>query len=265
MNVLKSALKRLALKYLPERTLQQIRKIHYARTVRRITPDAEPDLRVLEHLVKPGDWVADIGANIGVYTKFLSQLVGPSGRVFSFEPVPATFEILTSNIRRMSLQNVEAHNCAISGYNGTVTLEVPCYPEGGENLYEARIVNETSSSSLRRVCIESRSIDSVVTGHEKDLSFIKCDVEGHELSCVRGAAAIIKRSQPAWLIEISDNPEQPGSKADTLFNLLAEDEYVPYLFDGTSLRRRRSREVSVNYFFLRPSHLGTLGQVLNDR
>ena len=43
----------------------------------------------------PGSWVWDVGANVGYYTK-LSQRVGSSGRVYAFEPLPATVATLTA-------------------------------------------------------------------------------------------------------------------------------------------------------------------------
>lgn len=45
----------------------------------------------------PGDWALDIGANVGHYTKRMSDLAGPEGRVIAFEPVPDTFAVLCAN------------------------------------------------------------------------------------------------------------------------------------------------------------------------
>ena len=90
-----AVLKTQALRYLPEPLLQSIKARHYARMLRSFTIDQEPDLKLVQHLVKPGDTVLDVGANFGVYTRVLSQLVGPAGRVISVEPVPQTFSILS--------------------------------------------------------------------------------------------------------------------------------------------------------------------------
>jgi SAM-dependent methyltransferase len=60
----------------------------------------EPEFHQLSELVQVGDWVLDVGANVGQYTLRLSELVGREGRVIAFEPILETFEILASMARR---------------------------------------------------------------------------------------------------------------------------------------------------------------------
>ena len=48
-------------------------------------------------MVSPRDWIVDVGANVGHYTKRLSELVGPKGRVIAFEPILETFSILSES------------------------------------------------------------------------------------------------------------------------------------------------------------------------
>src|SRR5262249_2235477 len=159
---IKTFLKGLVLRLTPESILQLMKKIHYARSLRSISERDEPDLKVIRHLLTPGHHAADLGANVGVYTKCLSELVGASGRVYSVEPIPLTFEILRFNVRRWGLKNVELFNCAISDINGHVTMEVPLYESGGENFYGSRIVSEEVQRwPLRRVVAPSATIDSL--------------------------------------------------------------------------------------------------------
>lgn len=261
MMSLKTTLKRLALSILPERILQVIKKIRYARTLRSLSERDEMDFRVIRHLVNPGDYVVDIGANIGVYTKYLSELVGIDGCVYSIEPIPLTFDILLSNVKKLGLKNIEAINCAISDSNGSVIMEVPLYESGGENFYQAKIVCENTDNSLRRVRVKSKTIDSLFSELPQDISFIKCDVEGHEFRCTKGAIDIIKNSRPAWLIEISGDPDDLKSTAYETFKLLNKEDYEAFWFDGSSLNRRRMGDKSVNYFFLAPEHLHALLKV----
>ena len=126
----KTILKGIVLRLVPQGILHLIKKIHYARVLRSMSEEDEPDLKVIRHLVAPGHHAADLGANIGVYTKYLADLVGISGRVYSVEPVALTFDILRSNAHKLGLKNVELHNFAISDTNGYVTMEVPRYGWG---------------------------------------------------------------------------------------------------------------------------------------
>lgn len=257
-------LKRFALRFMPERLLQNFKKIHYARSLRRSTEDAEPDLRVLRHLVRPNARVVDLGANIGLYTKFLSGLVGPLGKVFSIEPVPQTYELLASNIDALGLINVKLLNVAISSLDGSVRMQVPHYLTGGENFYESHIVEEGDDASLRTVEVQARTLDSIF-GPEDRIEFVKCDVEGHERSCLRGAAELLRSSRPAWLIEVSGNPDQRDSAAADVFAIMAGHGYEPYWFDGALLHRRQAGTRSVNYFFLTQAHVMRMPPALFNR
>lgn len=258
MLSIKTVLKRLVLSTLPEKILQIVKKVYYLRRLRFVSESDEVEFKVIKYLINPGDCVVDIGSNIGVYTKYLSELVDTHGHVYSIEPIPLIFEILCSNSRKLGLKNVELFNCAISDSNATVTMEVPLHKSGGENFYDARIVYENTHNSLRRIRVNSKTIDSLFSKLPYNISFIKCDVEGHELQCIKGAINIIKNSKPAWLIEISRNPDDLTSTGYETFKLLSEKGYEAFWFDGTNLKKRRSGDRSVNYFFLLPKHLQAL-------
>lgn len=58
----------------------------------------EIEYSLLDKWIRPGDWVLDIGANVGHYSLKFSELVGESGHVLLFEPVLSTVDLLASNI-----------------------------------------------------------------------------------------------------------------------------------------------------------------------
>ena len=254
---MKKLIKKLMFTLLPDRLLHALRKIHYARKLRSITENDEDDIKVVKHMVKPGACVLDIGANFGVYTKFLSEMVGPAGRVYSIEPMPPTFDILRTCVGKLGLKNVEAVNAAISDADGTVTMEVPRSASGGEDFYGARIVTGGTRGGLRNASVTARSLDSMFADGG-GIGFIKCDVEGHELPCVRGAAALIDRCRPIWLLEIMGDPDQPGSDAAKTFDQLGWHGYEAWWFDGQTLRKRGKGERNDNYFFLTADHIRAL-------
>jgi FkbM family methyltransferase len=222
-----------------------------------VSVDAEPDLAVIDYLVQPGDSVVDIGANFGVYTKYLSHLVGPQGRVLCFEPVPHTFDILQYNVRKFRLENVHAQRLALSDRAGVVNMEVPHWSDGGENYYQARIVDSPSGSQRQTISIETASLDMAIP----DLSairFVKCDVEGHELACLMGGRKLLATRQAAWLVEVSSTPSDPGTDAHRLFSMFREHAYTPWYYDRVKLWPYSERTNSVNYFFLQDEHLNKL-------
>jgi FkbM family methyltransferase len=260
MAQLYTLLKRKALTWLPEPALRFLKKIHYARILESFSLEDQPDLKIVHLLVQPGEYAIDIGANIGVYTKNLSELVGPNGKVFSVEPVPSTYEILCSNIRKLRLRNAEPINCAISDTPGSVTMEIPHYSTGGEDFYQAHIITGDSgkNQNVRRVTVEAATIDSKFESIADKVSLVKCDVEGHDLACIRGARKFLEKSNTAWLIEVSGKPDDANSPANALFKILTEKSYTIWWFDGVHLRRRNPGDKSTNYFFLRENHIAIL-------
>ena len=138
LTTLYSFLKRWALNHLPESVLARIRRWHYGRILRSFNDAEEPDLKVVGALAQCGTTAVDLGANIGIYTKALSELVGPQGTVISVEPVPQTFEVLSKNVRSLLMTNVSCVNAAISGTDGHALMELPSYDTGGLNFYQAR-------------------------------------------------------------------------------------------------------------------------------
>lgn len=255
---MKDSLKRMALRFLPRRILEVAKRRHYLRALKKFNETDEKDLSVVKRLVRSGDYVIDAGANIGWYTKIFSELVGDKGRVFSFEPVPPTYSLLCHAIDALALQNVSSFQIGISDTDAVVEMEVPLYTGGGENFYMARIVENHATSSPDAMSVFSvrvGALDSLLADFLGRIAFIKCDVEGHEWPAVEGARNIIGLSHPALLIEVSSDPDSDGSDAKKIFDLLRREGYEVYWYDGSQLRKRELKQVSVNYFFLMPEHL----------
>lgn len=256
--ILATPLKSVALRFLPEPVLRHVRKAHFARKLGSAQP--EPEMTVLRHLVPVGGCAIDLGANFGLYTRFLAEAVGPNGSVHAVEPVPATFEVLRSNVRRLGLSQVRTHPVAVSDVTRAVTMTVPEYASGGSNYYEARVVRDPAGRA-RPVHVVGVRLDDLFAGLPR-VDVIKCDVEGHELPVLRGAESLLREHHPAWLIEVSGDPDDPASDAAGVVRLMRAGGYAVYRFDGRRVRPRQPGDRAVNYFFLRPEHLGRLPQEL---
>ncbi|MCK5472518.1 MAG: FkbM family methyltransferase, partial [Planctomycetes bacterium] len=120
------------------------------------------------------------------------------------------------------------------------------------------IVKDDATKKHESVKIPTITIDSKFCGVSQAISLIKCDVEGHELACIKGAQELLARYQPIWLIEVSDDPDNSESSAHILFQQLAKNGYSAWWFDGTTLRKRGVGDKSINYFFLKDNHIGIL-------
>jgi FkbM family methyltransferase len=245
----------------PDSALHRLKKIYYAYLIKHAPEDwLEMDAFVAKHLVATGDTVLDVGANLGYYANFLSRCVGQSGKVYAFEPIPQTFDILANNVAKLGLKNVEALDFALSDIDKTETMVIPTYRWGQECWYDARVMTEKSNPDWRRIEVKSRTLDNFFTEREvaPRISFIKCDAEHHELAVVRGAWQTIRASHPAILVEIAPDPDDPATTAFATFELLRTEGYHPYWFNGETLVPRNRGERSQNYFFLTSAHVTRL-------
>jgi FkbM family methyltransferase len=134
--------------------------------------------------VAPGSTVIDIGANIGVFTKFLSEVVGEGGEVHAFEPSPENFLLLKKNTR--SLKNVFINQKAIGDVNGRLKLYI------SDELY---VDHRTYPVGDYRDAIEVACIrlDDYFENNKK-IEFIKMDIQGFEYRAFGGMQEIIIRN-----------------------------------------------------------------------
>lgn len=144
--------------------------------------------------ISHGDWILDIGANIGHYTAKFSMLVGKYGRVIAVEPVTKTFELLTANALLFPFQNVTLLNIAASDHSAVLPMEVPDFEPGIKNYYRAHLSEEGNECMV--FCIP---IDSLPLNHT--IKLIKIDTEGHELPVLHGMKKLLQQEHPLLIIE----------------------------------------------------------------
>jgi hypothetical protein len=108
------------------------------------------------------------------------------------------------------------------------------------------------------VDVTVNTLDSFFAERPEKIAFVKCDVNYHELACLRGGLETLRRSKPAMLIEILPDPDKARGPAAQVFELLEENGYEGYWFDGEGLRKRQRGERSQNYFFLTREHVDKL-------
>lgn len=147
----------------------------------------DPSVNItLKRLVEPGDTTIDLGANIGATAMILALAVGNQGKVICFEPIPANFGNLESNINVNHLSQIESHQLALSDSEGIVKMSIPSGQFGKASINTA----VTSSENLTEV--KKTTFDVWKTQQQKlittKIALCKIDVEGHELEVLRGMA-----------------------------------------------------------------------------
>jgi FkbM family methyltransferase len=149
----------------------------------------------IHRLVEPGGVAVDVGANVGYVTSLLTVRAGPGGRVVSFEPEPAVFEILERNVRRWNtdpaIAAATAQPLAISNTSGTGQLRSEGTPDSHMGLSSLRRTGNIGDAHTLEV--EVAKLDDLFAGDE--LQLLKIDVEGHERDVLEGAARLIEQGR----------------------------------------------------------------------
>lgn len=182
---------------------------------------------LMTEFVRAGDAVFDVGAHLGLYTLLLSKLVASDGKVFAFEPNPELLPCLRRTVE--SHKNIELFEIALSDENGEIELFVP------EDASMGSLSNWTKgiAGSVHSVRCEMKILDEIFARGEIDLpSFIKCDVEGAELSVFSGARQILDRvDAPVVLFELNKKAvESFGHKTSDYLEFFTSLKQPNYTF-----------------------------------
>ena len=171
-------------------------------------------------LLKPGDVVIDVGANIGALTLCAAAAVGPSGNVFSIEAHPLTFRYLTRNLRLNRCTNVEAYNLAMGDKRDQVTF----------TNQRSDDQNAVTSDGLG-IKIDLCPLDEVIPG-EAPVALLKIDVEGYELFVLRGAAHTLERTQVLFFESWQRHFARYGCSLSDIITLLDSKGFSLYRQTG---------------------------------
>ena len=158
--------------------------------------------RFVERFLKPGMHVLDIGANIGYFTLLTSRQVGAQGTVVAFEPSPRERNRLQKNLVLNHCQNVRVEQVAVCDHIGEANLFVVLGRETGCNSMRSPNVDEP----IKPITVPTTTLDEYVSMHETGpIDFVKMDIEGAELSALKGARVLLtSSSRPIWLCEMID-------------------------------------------------------------
>ncbi len=140
----------------------------------------------LRRTIKEGMVFVDVGASIGIITLISGQLVGASGRVYSFEPTPRIFKLLSQNVTMASFcERVILHECAVMDRKGTLTLSL--HNSTRDNSFF------NTDKAQEQIAVDCCTLDEIIPEREK-VDFVKIDAEGSEPYILKGMQKVIERN-----------------------------------------------------------------------
>lgn len=193
----------------------------------------------LSELVPKGSVAVDVGAANGLYAYFMSK---NARAVYAFEPNPAQFRRLA----RVRLANVTALPIALSDVDGTAALRIPKVQYGEASLE----VHEDRNDDILVERVRTKTLDSFGL---RNVGFAKIDVEGHELSVLRGAERTLRQQRPTLLIELEERHSVGVVRA--VADLLLSWGYASatFIYDGAERPLRQFEQTRHQSLDLVPS------------
>ena len=194
------------------------------------------EIEILKKNIKQGDTIIDIGANIGFYTKILSELVGEKGKVHAFEPDRINYQRLLSY--SAGLKNVELNNKAI----GPKTEKLKIYTSKMLNVDHRTYKPEEYEEEIE---IDAVNLDEYLSGKGK-VDIIKMDIQGFEMSAIKGMEQTLKANQNIKLITEfwPHGLKLTGSSGKEYFNYLVNLGFSCYLMENDTLLELNLKKVS---------------------
>ena len=190
-----------------------------------------PDKLIFSKFIKKGDIVIDCGANVGLYTNFIRSIVGKSGFVHAFEPIPSTFKNLQTNAKEYpSLNNYILNNFGLYKKREDLTAYIPDSIHGHASLNNH--ISEWKSDSTEEVSIELTTLDSYFSEKKlKKIDFIKMDIEGAELDALEGGRQTLSELTPTLHLEVNSKLLKNFKRAPSdLFKFLKPLGYKKFYY-----------------------------------
>lgn len=171
------------------------------------------------NLIRNGDNVVDVGANIGYYVLIESKLVGSRGKIYAIEPVKDNFNLLVKNLEINGLSNVSSYQLAFGGRSGKGEI----YVSQHSNLcrMEKVTVEESDHDIVGTQEVQVETVDAFLKDKEVP-KLIRMDVEGYEYEIIKGMPETLKHDVVV-LMEL--HPMYLGRKIDPLLKILQENHF----------------------------------------
>jgi FkbM family methyltransferase len=210
------------------------------------------DIYFLKEIIEDGDFCADIGAHLGYYTIEMSRLVKDQGKIFAIEPMTKFQVTLQNLIKKYKIKNVEVFQVALGGEGSWVEMGIP-EVDNMKKFGYARVKQISSQYQYVEVeRIKNESGDHLFELLPR-LDFVKCDVEGLEVSVFASMMKTIAKHLPVLLCELADKQERIK-----LYEMLLPFGYRVFRLENKKLWLldvySELKAISHNHYFIPEKH-----------
>jgi len=204
------------------------------------------EIELIKKIIKKGDVVVDVGANIGIYTCILAKLACSNGHVYSFEPIPENARLIRESIKLNNFKNVTVIPKGVSAKSSKLTM------------YLAKDVAGHSFAEFEG-CVGKKIIDVTTIDDEiqEEIKFIKIDAEGYDFQVLKGMEKTIKNSHDLNIL-IEFYPSQLRSAGDspkTFLEYLLQNNFKCIDLTTNEYLNYQNIDKIIQKYTHRPNHL----------
>ena len=204
-------------------------------------------------VLKPGDTVLDLGANLGVYSIQMASWVGEEGIVYAFEPLSSNLSLLRKSVAENGYESrIVVSSAAVGEKQGRSSI---LFIEEGSSSGGSHLVADDATAPPLHGIEEVAVVALDDCDLRRPIQFIKMDIEGAEPLACRGAETILAEDRPIILSEI--NPVHlnnvAGSSAREFISEMQEREYSCFRLENGDVGRQISDADSLGTVAFLPS------------
>lgn len=196
------------------------------------------EISLMKKYIKSGDTALDIGANIGFYAEILSGIVGEKGKVHCFEPDTTNFKHLQSRCEKLT--NVKINNKAVSDKTEVIKIYTSKQLNVDHRTYKPddydQEIDINAISIDEYLSFDSAQCEKSSVQSDKEIDFIKMDIQGFEMSAVKGMTKTLQSPNLKMLSEFWPyGMRKAGTSVLDYFYFLKQYNFYIYLIENNQL------------------------------
>lgn len=220
-----------------------------------------PELMYLYEIIHQDDFVIDIGANLGYYSKQVKRIIAKGqGQLLAVEPIPLFAEVWRSNVGES--ERIKLENAALGAEHQKVKMGIPIVDGVVRHGLTSVIDENNDHTNTKEFDVIMKIGDEVVNSWSSNrVDFIKCDVEGYEQYVIPHLKNTIEKHYPLFQIELGGKENK-----ENVIRFLTNLGYHTYILNGKliPIELKNMHQIDQDFYFVHPLKMERYGALIKN-